>query len=294
MSLFSSLRQSFRYVAPGVGAVVVGALLLASPLASLSANGLPLSPDAVATAQGASTKLELTPMPAFSGTLFPIVERPDWLNDPDELRYHIEESLVSLGHPEAPDELWSVLSKGSRLQPDTGAYPWTFDELDALTASFVTPDNVTSRRNQLNDLAAMLILLAERPVDPSGNSVYTPGKWVGWAPAAGYSILRRVRQLAGVSCLVQLNLAFAVTLREESPADGVKTEFETAAEACPDDPTPLYLLGYDRLARMLTLTGCATDARMPEDFGASATAIFARAAGPDLAHGFGFWGPLSC
>ena len=60
------------------------------------------------------------------------------------------------------------------------------------------------------------------------------------APLA-FAILDRAR--AGGDCLPQLNLAFLLSTHERPLDAETAAEFGKAARSCPDDPTPLWLLG---------------------------------------------------
>ena len=70
------------------------------------------------------------------------------------------------------------------------------------------------------------------------------------APLA-FAILDRAR--AGGDCLPQLNLAFLLSTHERPLDAETAAELGKAARSCPDDPTPLWLLGQFQSQRALLL-----------------------------------------
>ena len=114
----------------------------------------------------------------------------------------------------------------SQLDDDAFGAPPPDRVLDsALSAPLDEPTTAAA-----NDLGALLVLAAARFPDRVPNA----------APLA-YAVLDRAR--AGDACLPQLNLAFLLSTNT-TPVDAkTEREFREAERRCPDDPTPLWLLG---------------------------------------------------
>ncbi len=70
------------------------------------------------------------------------------------------------------------------------------------------------------------------------------------AAPLGYAILDRAR--SGGACLPQLNLAFLLSTHKRPRDDATATEFRKAERTCPDDPTPLWLLGEFQSQRAIS------------------------------------------
>ncbi|MBK8758424.1 MAG: tetratricopeptide repeat protein [Actinomycetales bacterium] len=244
--------------------------LVVSPLGSFAANALPIAPAARALDDGADrpSGLALTALPTFvSGALVPAGQRPEWLDDSRQVNAKVEEWFGASGHADLVDSFWSAVEKGA-LSADLEAYPYDFGDIDRVVAALIPADATAVQRDQFNDLAGLVMLLGERgdvKADPIRHN---------WAPAAAYSILNRLRTVGAPSCPIQLNLAFATTLRESAPQEAVEREFRTAMELCGGDPTPAYYLGIDRLIRNLTADSCPEASLLPSDLAAGAINIF--------------------
>jgi tetratricopeptide (TPR) repeat protein len=89
-----------------------------------------------------------------------------------------------------------------------------------------------------NDLGALLVLAAAR----------FPNRLPNAAPLA-LAVLTRAR--AGDACLPQLNLAFLLSTNTVPLDAETERAFREAERRCPDDPTPLWLLGQFQSQRAL-------------------------------------------
>ncbi len=118
-----------------------------------------------------------------------------------------------------------------------GAYNFSKAPVDPiLDAALGTGAVSAAQVPELNDLAGLLVLAAvEFPLQfPSG-------------ALAAYGLYDRARQTHG--CDAQLNLAFLVSTDKVLNEPLIEKEFRQAAEDCPGDPTPLWLLGQVQSAR---------------------------------------------
>jgi hypothetical protein len=88
----------------------------------------------------------------------------------------------------------------------------------------------------VNDLAALLILANANFRDDFPN-----------AASVAFDLLDRARQ--SDACVPQLNLAFLLSTDSNPRDDDTVKEFERAAQDCPNDPTPLWLLGQFQSGR---------------------------------------------
>jgi tetratricopeptide (TPR) repeat protein len=108
-----------------------------------------------------------------------------------------------------------------------------YPAVDLILGPTLGPGAVPSEKAaDVNDLAGLLVLAAVEFPEQFPNAVHV-----------AYGLYDRARQ--GGACDAQLNLAFLVTT-DPSVSSAVDTELLRAAEACPGDPTPLWLLGQLR------------------------------------------------
>ena len=261
---------SIRWIA-GILGVLLGTFLLITPMAAQAATALPLTSRAtVAAGVSLTNDLGLTPLPVFVGSLGGSPgERPAWLDDPGRIEREVNDRLAALGSVDLIDWLWGELSDAYRTDDNSGAYPYNFGEIDVIVRALVTPDSARAHRDELNDLAGLLMIHAQPRKDKSEDNA--PG-----SPAAAYSILNRLRTLTPATCPMQLNLAFAATLRQGASEAGVTAESEKAAELCGDDPTPLFTLGWFLTAKGLRYDDCGNIKHLPSDLLSGAISAFRR------------------
>ena len=112
-------------------------------------------------------------------------------------------------------------------------YPYEYEHLDDFLDRALPDALSKDDARAMNDAAALLILVA-------GAEKYEPA-----APTA-FALLRRARE--GGDCEPQLNLAMLVASEGVTRTPVVRGELQRAVDACPHDPTPLWLLGqYDSM-----------------------------------------------
>ena len=110
-------------------------------------------------------------------------------------------------------------------------YPFHFAVVDAvLDRTFGSGSLSSDQVGPVNDLAGLLVLANASFPDafPNGASV-------------AFALYDRARE--SDQCEPQLNLAFLLSTDTNPRDDDTVTEFERAAKDCPNDPTPLWLLG---------------------------------------------------
>jgi len=115
-------------------------------------------------------------------------------------------------------------------------YPYEYPAIDGIVDTWLSAQRIEDDPEAVLDLAGLLLLDAVRSQRDSYEDA--PNSWAGVA----YSLLRRARDVAP-SCEVQLSLTFVVAMGFAPHIGDVEGEVARAIEACPDDPTPLWLLG---------------------------------------------------
>ncbi|MCW2758182.1 MAG: hypothetical protein JWO46_1928 [Nocardioidaceae bacterium] len=115
-------------------------------------------------------------------------------------------------------------------------YPYAYGELDDWVDYYLDPDAVRSDPGQVVELAGLLVLSGvEDPAeDEAGNT--------NSHTALAYSLLRRAREIDD-TCDVQLQLTFTVAMGFAPHIADLEREVTRSRKLCPDDPTPLWLLG---------------------------------------------------
>ncbi len=137
---------------------------------------------------------------------------------------------AGLDNPSPPpaavvERLVSGVSTATFLGEGTSTYPYDNPDLERLIPSQLAPD-----------LGARLLLLATRQ---SAAGAETPS-----AAAPAYAVLDRAR--AEAACAPQLNLLVLVAADATAGAPDVAREAARARQACPGDPTPLWVLGQNQ------------------------------------------------
>jgi cellulose synthase operon protein C len=222
----------WRAVRPDPLLVACFAVLIAFPLAAAaSASRQPIDPEpeaAAATSPAEASGPTLRDVPAFTpgGKVEVAVERGELLTDYEAMRGALRAAMGEFDRREreALESLLYGRGRGAlllRLDP-RGA--------DRVLVGVLSPPLDEDTTAAANDLGALLVLAAAR----------FPERFPVAAPLA-YAVLGRAR--AGEACLPQVNLAFLVSTNEFPQDADVEREFREAERRCPDDPTPLWLLG---------------------------------------------------
>ena len=116
-------------------------------------------------------------------------------------------------------------------------YPYAYDTVDDVVDTYVDDDAIREDPDSLVELASLLLLTGvedDLAIDDYGNR--------NSHAAVAYSLLRHARGVVD-SCDVQLELAFTVAMGFAPHIHDVEQEVDAARQACPGDPTPLWLLG---------------------------------------------------
>jgi len=209
-------------------------VLVAFPFAAtLGASGQPVEvreeAPPIAT-ERAGAVLREVPVFTPGGAAAEAVADGALLNDAGAMRRALDDALELF--PPRPRAAFKALLARGGPPPfySEPAYPFRWPEVDAILDDAL-PEPLDERRSRAaSDLGGLLVLGAVRH----------PYTELGSAPLA-FAVLDRAR--AGRECLAQLNLAFLLSTHDR-PRDAVtRAEYRRAAKACPDDPTPLWLLG---------------------------------------------------
>jgi tetratricopeptide (TPR) repeat protein len=231
-------RAWWRHIDPLL-VVCLAWLLLLPVLAALAADGEPLRSGAsLPPPAGPAEHAPVRAVPVFAGT------RPSEavLSSPAAmLRALLVAARAVLGPREGPVLVRLALQHGSLRAPGPGGTPPTaetplrFPAVERILRRRLA-GHPNARAAAVNDLGALLIDAATMP---EGDNSYG-----GAFPQAGevaFAVLDRAR--AAGDCDPQLNLAFMLTAAG-APREGEgELELRRAARDCPDDPTPLWLLG---------------------------------------------------
>ncbi len=209
--------------------VLCVAVLLGFPvLAALVARGLPVpaSEQRVAVPAGAAESRDLRPVPAFARA--PDVDAA--LESPAAMRAALRGAMEGVLDGGRAARLLALvrstrtpdLAGGENvIEPTRVPYPYRYPRIERLLPPEMGEEG--------GDLGALLILAA--------------GAFQAEFPNAGpvaFAVLDRAR--AGGACEPQLDLAFLLSTSRNPFDDQVAREYERAAKACGDDPTPRWLL----------------------------------------------------
>lgn len=167
-------------------------------------------------------------------------------------------------------------------------YPYRYASIDPVVDAALTEEAVAADPEAVLDLAGLLLLDAVRS-QREADFDHPASSWAGVA----YSLLRRARDLAP-SCEVQLDLTFVLSMGFAPHIDDVEAEVGRAVEACPGDPTPLWLLGQVQSAQASLIESFFTYERGPRAMARAAEDTFAelRDVYPDSALGWAGAGDL--
>ena len=158
----------------------------------------------------------------------PVVRLPTVPDAGDRAR--LTELPAALDDPSPPpsavvERLTAGVSGETFLGSGTSTYPYDNPDLERLIPAQPAPD-----------LGARLLLLATQQ---SAAGDETPA-----AAAPAYAVLDRARAQGG--CAPQLNLLVLVAADATADPPDVAREAARARQACPGDPTPLWLLGQSQ------------------------------------------------
>src|SRR6266540_1833408 len=224
-------------------------MLAALPLATVrAADGLairPVPPEVDLPRFTPSPAPALRDLPALSdgGQAAQLVADRDGPVDANALRTTLgSQAALLLGPSRAARLLAVVGSFTTSVQYDqaplVGAYPYHYRVLDGLLRRGQPTVLDAGQRAGANDLAGLLLLAAAQQ----------PQLFPNAAPAA-FDLLDQAK--GSGACLPQLNLAFLMATDTEANSANVTSELRRAADACPSDPTPLWLLGQYQLGELL-------------------------------------------
>lgn len=238
--------------------LLVVVALLALPFAARAAtadSGLPPAPAADADA-GPTTAVATGPVPQnmpmlSDGPTARLVQDPAVLADPEALHDAIIDLAAQLfGGKSRADAFWQVLTEHTLdFYPYESTlhayrYPYRYEFLDPLLDNDFPADPGPAQADLANDLAGLLILFGANTSRDSAKAAHQTA-------GAAYALLDRLRA-TDKSCRVQLNLAFLVSLASLARDEDIADEFAKAHDACPGDPTPLWLFGHAQSARAFT------------------------------------------
>ena len=210
------------------------------------------------------------------------------LDDPAQVQAVLHSLAGRLGLDLVIDSLLATpledpdLGGGNDLDLYQG-YPYQYVTLDPIIDEWLTAEAVQADPEAVLDLAGLLLLDATRSQRESDYE-HDPNSWAGVA----YSLLRRARDLAP-SCDVQLQLTFVLSMGYAPHIQDVEAESGRAVEACPDDRTPLWLLGQVQSVQASLIESFFKLERGPRAMAARRRGHLRRAAGrvPGLAAGLG-------
>jgi cellulose synthase operon protein C len=219
--------------------LIVGALLILafSPLTHLVAHALPRpvgssAPIGRGQQHGKATAVQAVPAGLPDGVRIRTAA--------DVFPY----AVAALGKPDALAFI-SLLSSRYNLAEPVGyhTYPYQYPSLDALLDQ-APPGSFASGATALG---AALTVLAAQPQNTSG---LEPDWTIANAGPAAYAVLNRARAAGG--CAPQLDLLLLLTADQLTTPGILGREEKRAEAACPDNPTPAWLVAQSRL-RMLFL-----------------------------------------
>ena len=219
------------------------AVLIAFPLAAtVAASKQPIAraSEPVASAPTTPAGSRLRDLPVFSpgGATAAAVERGLMSSDLGAMRDALRAAMGELFDRRQRAELERLLADGRAAfgfsEPE---YPFRYERLDPVLNAALPPELDPRQTRAANDLGALLILAAVR----FGGGEGSVSDRLPTAAPLAFAILDRAR--AGGDCLPQLNLAFLLSTHELPLDAETAAELGKAGRSCPDDPTPLWLLG---------------------------------------------------
>jgi len=197
------------------------------------------------------------------------------LDDPSQ----VQSVLYTLASRLGLDGVIDTLLTTSLDDPNSGpeddldlyhGYPYVYVTLDPFVDGWLTSEAVHADPQAVLDLSGLLLLGAVRS-QWSADFDHPANSWAGVA----YSLLRRTRDLAP-SCEVQLQLTFVLEMGFAPHMADVEAETRKAVEACPGDPTPLWLLGQVQSDQASLVTSFFMFGLGPRAMARAAEATFAK------------------
>jgi tetratricopeptide (TPR) repeat protein len=211
-------------------------VLIAFPFAAtFAASGQPITrpSESAAPPSATSSGAKVRDLPLFTpgGVAAATVARGTVLTDLQAMHVALRAAMDELFDPRQRTALEQLLPDSTATLSFTEPpYPFRFERLAAVLDTALPAALDQRQTRAANDLGALLVLAAAH----FGDELPT-------AAPLGYAILDRAR--SGGACLPQLNLAFLLSTHVRPRADKTAAEFGRAERSCPDDPTPLWLLG---------------------------------------------------
>jgi tetratricopeptide (TPR) repeat protein len=271
-----------RALLDGLGAILCAAMLVtAFVLAAVAAPPHPGAPLPAVDLSGLeppgdSTDPGVRALPLLDPAGPVVASFPDGagLEDPERVQVVLRVLAGRLGIDGALDTLLTT----SLDDPDGGpeddldlyhGYPYEYVTLDPVVDAWLTPDAVQADPAAVVDLAGLLLLDATRSAREADED-HPVNSWAGVA----YSLLRRARDIAA-SCDVQLQLTFVLSMGYAPHIEDVEEEAAEAVDACPGDPTPLWLLGQVQSGQASLIESFFKFERGPRAMAAAAEHTFA-------------------
>ncbi len=256
----SGWRRAVGWTANVVVIVLIAGIIALPGAAELATVGAGLPPVGSAASlpslvRGTANPLRDLPAVTPGGAADQAIHSGRILTDPQEMRDVIDRVARAAFRDGDTAAFWNVIEPDDAVDffgADEGAsvpYPYRYPALDALLDTLLPHPVPASLVPEVNDLAALLIIMAVDYPEFSNQEDYRPPiPGTAHAAAAAFDLLNRARAGNG-SCTVQLNLAFLLSTDSEPQDDLIATEFGRAHDTCPADPTPLWLLGQFQLQR---------------------------------------------
>jgi tetratricopeptide (TPR) repeat protein len=129
-------------------------------------------------------------------------------------------------------------------------YPYTYPQLDPVVDGWLDADAVRRDPGQVVELASLLLLSAVE--DPAEDDYGDTNSHA----AVAYSVLRRAREVTE-SCDLQLELMTTLAMGYAPHVRDVATELAETRRLCPDDPTPLWLMGQVQITEATRIPSAA-------------------------------------
>jgi tetratricopeptide (TPR) repeat protein len=156
-----------------------------------------------------------------------------------------------LALPDLEFHAQSDIVDGGQVVP----YPYRYPHLDPVLDRLLPARLSADQADAVNDLAALLIV-------GTGSFGVDENPSLENAGAAAFALMNRSRA-AAPSCAHQLNLAFLLAADQYTADDVIDREFDGAIGACPQDPTPLWLLGEFRVQQTYVMPGATRSPLVP-------------------------------
>ena len=182
--------------------------------------------------------LRTVPVLADEGLL---AHADNWWEDSSLIEDSADQIANEVGFGKEMPRLWAAIraeeeaiAQGDRSKK----FPYAYRAVDAVLNPVLTDQIVSEHRDNLRDLAGLMMLLATRDDTVSGNAA---------AGSAAYAILDTLRKKQD-DCDTALTFAVLVGLGQFPQSRVVDRLFQRAIEACPGDPTPKWHWGLNMMS----------------------------------------------